>query len=317
MFMKLQMMPETGATIAERIGADSDQTEKMLYDMSTKGLLMRTGEPGDNKYQPPPFLVGIYEFQLGRMDPKLAELMEEFKPILLESTWLKGTTRELRTVPVSETVDSSSTVMPYEIAEKAIKAANNITLSDCICRKEQKMLGKPCSYPMEVCLQFNQAGRYYAENGLGRSVDQVEALEVLKKAVEAGLIIQMFLSQNPGGMCLCCSCCCLPLSEYKKRHNPSELANSSFYARVNEEECVACETCVDRCHMDAITVDDTAQINLDRCIGCGVCAVTCDVDAIRMVRKDKDREFDPQKDYTSAMMDIFQERRADTQKITK
>ena len=65
------------------------------------------------------------------------------------------------------------------------------------------------------------------------------------------------------------------------------------------------------------SADDTAQINLDHCIGCGVCAVTCDVDAIRMVRKDKDREFVPQKDYTSAMMDIFQERRADTQKITK
>lgn len=309
MAMKLQMKPESGEEIAERIGADPSQTEKMLHDMSIKGQIFRVGTSGNHIYIPVPFFVGIYEFQLGRMDPEFAKLMEEFKPILFGSTWLKGETKELRTVPVNEVVDSESKIMPYEIAEEAIKAAENVTLSECICRKEQQMVDNPCSYPTEVCLQFNQSGQYYAENGMGRPISHEEALEVVKKAVEAGLVIQLASSQNPGGMCLCCSCCCLPLSGYKKLDKPSEVANSSFYAQVNEEECVACETCLDRCHMEAITVDDIAQINLDRCIGCGVCAVTCDAGAISMHRKDKDKEFIPQKDFRSAMMDIYQERR--------
>jgi len=309
MVVKLQTKPESGAKIAERIGADPDQTEKMLYDMSNKGQIFRLGTSGNYKYMPVPFFVGIYEFQLGRMDPEFAKLMEEFKPILFKSTWLKGETKELRTVPVNETIDSQSKIMPYEIAEEAIKAAENVTVAECLCRKEQKLVDNPCSYPMEVCLQFNQSGQYYAENGMGRPISHEEALEVVKKAVEAGLVIQLGSSQNPGGMCLCCSCCCFPLAEYKKLDKPSEVANSNFYARVNEEECVACETCLDRCHMAAISVDDIAQINLDRCIGCGVCAVTCDVGAISIHRKGEDKEFIPQKDFRSAMMAVYQERR--------
>jgi len=309
MTMNLQMGMQSPKSVAEKIGADPDQTAAMLYDMSTKGQIFRIGKDSNYKYSPIPFLIGIYEFQLNRMDAKLAELFEEFKPILFESTWLKGHTKELRTIPVHETIDQASAVMPYEIAEDVIKAANNITLSECICRKDTKMLGYDCSYPREVCMQFNHNGQYYAENGFGRPVSETEALEVLKGAVKAGLVIQLGSSQNPGGMCLCCSCCCAPLQEYKKQDKPAELANSSFFARVNDDECLACETCAERCPMEAITADDIAHINLDRCIGCGVCAVACDESAISMVRKAKDQEFVPQKDARSAMMAIYQERR--------
>ena len=73
----------------------------------------------------------------------------------------------------------------------------------------------------------------------------------------------------------------------------------------SQEECQTCETCVERCQMEAISVDEVAQINLDRCIGCGVCAVTCDVGAISMHRKEKDKEFIPQKDNRSTMMTLL------------
>jgi len=309
MTLKLRVKPESGAQVAERIGTDQEQTEKMLHDMSKKGLIYRGGTSGNYKYIPVPFLVGIYEYQLGRLDPEFSKLMEEFKPILFESTWLKGETKELRTVPINQTIDSSSKVMPYEMAEEVIKAAKNVTLSECICRKEQRLIDNPCSYPTEVCFQFNAAGLYYAENGFGRPVTHEEALEVVNNCAEAGLVIQLGSSQNPGGMCMCCACCCFPLAEYKKLEKPSEAANSNFFAQVDKDECVACETCIDRCHMEAITVDDTAQINLDRCIGCGVCAVTCDVGAISMHRKDRDKEFIPGKDWKSTMMNIHKERR--------
>jgi len=62
--------------------------------------------------------------------------------------------------------------------------------------------------------------------------------------------------------------------------------------------------------MDAICVDDVARVNLDRCIGCGVCAVTCLVDAIKVYRKEKDKEFVPEKTYFDAAMAIYRERRA-------
>ena len=309
MTMQLMPMPETSAQVAERIGADPDKTEKQLYDMSRKGLIMRLGAPGAYVYMAMPFFVGIYEFQIKRMDRKFSELMEEFKPILLPSTMLKGKTREIRTVPVNQTVDKQSTVMTYEIAEEAIKSAENITLSECICRKEKRLLGKGCNYPPETCLSFNAGAHFYAENGLGRPVSTEEALETLKNAVEAGLVLQLGSSQNPAGLCMCCGCCCPFLETYKKMDKPADEANSSFFAKIDEDACTACETCVDRCHMDAISVEEVAKVNLDRCIGCGACAVTCPEGAVTMGRKDKEEEFVPENDMMTTMMNIYQERR--------
>jgi Na+-translocating ferredoxin:NAD+ oxidoreductase subunit B len=309
MAMKLQMMPETGGQVAERIGADPAQVEKQLYDMSRKGQIMRMGPPGGYLYMAMPFFVGIYEFQLKRLDRKFSELMEEFKPVLMASTWLKGKTREIRTVPVNQTVDKQSEVMSYEIAEEAIKGANNITLSDCICRKERGLVDKACRYPVETCISFDMGAAFYAENGLGRPVSKEEALEALKKGVEAGLVLQLGSSKNPAGLCMCCGCCCAILEEYKKLDKPALEANSNFFARVNEELCTACGTCVDRCHMAAISVEDIAMVNLDRCIGCGACAVVCPTEAIAMCRKNKEEEFIPQNDMMEAMMAMYQERR--------
>lgn len=309
MTMQLQMMPETSDQVAQRIGTDPIQTEKQLYDMSRKGLIMRMGPRSGYMYRAVPFFVGIYEFQLKRLDRKFSELMEEFKPILMASTWLKGKTREIRTVPVNQTVDKHSEVMSYEIAEEVIKSAENITLSECICRKERQILDSGCEYPLETCIMFNTTATFYAENGLGRPVSTEEALNALNNAVNAGLVMQIGSSQNPGGLCLCCSCCCVILEQYKKLDKPANEANSNFFARIDEDTCTACEICVDRCHMEAISVEDVAEVNLDRCIGCGACAVTCPEEAVKMYRKDKEDEFVPQNDIMEVMMSIYQERR--------
>jgi Na+-translocating ferredoxin:NAD+ oxidoreductase subunit B len=309
MALRLQMMPETPDQVAARIGADPVETEKMLYAMSGKGQIMRMGPPGGYMYMAMPFFVGIYEFQLKRMDRKFSELMEEFKPVLMSLTWLKGKTKEIRTVPVNQAVDKQSAVMSYEIAEEAVMGAEKVTLSDCICRKQKGLLNKTCSYPIETCLSFNMAADFYAENGLGRPVSKEEALDVLKKGGEAGLVLQLGSSKNPSGLCMCCGCCCAILEEYKKLEKPAREANSNFFAQVDHVLCTACGTCVDRCQMGAISIDDVARINLDRCIGCGACAVACPTEAVKMIRKSAEEEFIPQNNMMEAMMAMYQERR--------
>ena len=56
------------------------------------------------------------------------------------------------------------------------------------------------------------------------------------------------------------------------------------------------------------TVEDSSLVDLDHCIGCGLCVTTCDFDAIKL-HKDEDRQWVPQPDYITALMDIYQERR--------
>ena len=309
MVMKLTPMPETAAEVALRIGADPEKTEQTLFEMSHRGQIFRTGKAGNYKYMATAFLVGIIEFQMNRMTPEFARDMKEFEPILFEATWMKGTTRDLRTIPISESVDSDSRVMPYESAEETIKSAKYISISDCMCRRQHELLNEPCSKPMEVCFHFGGGSHYFVENGMGRYIGQEEAMAILKKGQDAGLVCQLSSSQNVAAMCMCCDCCCGPLITYKKCDKPAEMVNSSFFARVNESDCIGCELCEERCPMDAISMDDVAHVDLNRCIGCGVCAVTCPTEAIKTFRKAPDREFIPEKDMFTAAMAIHQQRR--------
>jgi electron transport complex protein RnfB len=311
MAVSLQPMPEPASEIAKRIGKDAAETEALLYDMSKKGLIMRLGKPENYLYMAAPFLVGIIEFQLNRFTDELVKDMEEFYPILFDNTWMKGKTRELRTIPIGESVSSDSEVLPYENAEAIIRANKRISVAECMCKKMAGIKGKKCDRPTEVCFQFGGGAFYFVENGLSRFISQEEALEILKKGVDAGLVIQVGASQNPGGMCMCCDCCCGVLQQYKRYDKPSELTNSNYYARVVEDNCTACETCVERCQMGAVTVDDVSRINPDLCIGCGLCAVTCEFDAIEVYKKDEDKQFIPEKDFMSTMMKIYQERRGE------
>ncbi len=53
-------------------------------------------------------------------------------------------------------------------------------------------------------------------------------------------------------------------------------------AKVDEEKCTGCESCIEECPSEAIKMaDDKAKIN-DDCVDCGVCVDTCPAEAITM-----------------------------------
>jgi len=55
-------------------------------------------------------------------------------------------------------------------------------------------------------------------------------------------------------------------------------------AKVDEELCEGCETCVDECPVEAISIndDEIAVIDEDECIDCEACVDVCPNDAIHM-----------------------------------
>ena len=309
-FMKLKPSPETAAEIAARIGETPEEAERKLFEMSKKGQVFRMGKDGSHRYMATAFLVGIAEFQMNRLTPEFAKDYQEFEPILLQATWMKGKTRDLRTIPIMEAVDSSAQVMPYERAEETILSAKYIAISDCMCRKIKELVHKPCSHPAEVCFHFGSGSHYFVENGMGRYISKDEAMSILKKGIASGLVCQISAPQDPNALCMCCPCCCGPLRACKACVKPSEMVNSNFFARVSEDDCTGCEACAESCPMDAVTMDEVARINLDRCIGCGVCAVMCPAEAVKVFRKEKENEFIPEKDIFSSTMAIYQQRRS-------
>ena len=98
------------------------------------------------------------------------------------------------------------------------------------------------------------------------------------------------------------------MKNLKTLDSPARAVHSNFYARVDTESCNACEDCVDRCQMDAITVDETAVVDVERCIGCGLCVPNCPADAMRLHQKVESEQYVPPGNVVETYMKIARER---------
>ena len=59
-------------------------------------------------------------------------------------------------------------------------------------------------------------------------------------------------------------------------------------SRVDQDACIACGVCEDRCPVAAIAVEaDVAAVDTAKCLGCGACTPTCDAEAVRLVLREE------------------------------
>jgi electron transport complex protein RnfB len=308
-FLKLSPLPEAPGQVAERLGRDPEWTAAIMERMAVKGLLFRLRKGDTVRYGALPFLVGILEHQVNRLDPELALDMEEYFETGFGKTIQSFQTPVMRSIPINRDIAVKWPVAPYEDVLEIINSQEIIALAPCICRTWRKTAHEGCDKPVETCFIFGQYGRYYVENKMGRFISKDEAREVVKRNEEAGLVMQPFNSQKVGGMCSCCGDCCGMLRSLKKQPFPARSVQSNYFAEVDGEVCAGCETCLDRCQMEAIQiVDDKAVINLDRCIGCGLCVTTCSTGALQLKKKPDEQLYQPPQSGAETYMRIAMER---------
>lgn len=309
MYLDLSLMLETAESVAQRTGRNGEEVAALLGRMADKGLIFRGKKADTLLYGAVPFVVGSYEFQLNTMDRELAQLFEEyFTGGFLE--YGMQATPPLRVVPVNQSIPVSWEIAPYEDIREIIKKKDVISLGKCICRVQQRLLDKGCDKPLEVCFMFGSHAHYYVEKGMARYVTQDEALSVVDRCDEAGLVPQPFNAQDPGGFCNCCGDCCGQLRALRMHPKPAELVASTYYAAVDPELCAACGMCLDRCQMAAITTtaDDIASVDRDRCIGCGLCVTTCPSEAMQLHVKPEAERVPPPAKGKDTMMHMAQQR---------
>jgi ferredoxin len=288
MACQLSPFPATGTVIAEKVGLEVETVEALLEQMSKKGLIFNSRKGGITTYSASWFVVGIFEYQVNRLTKEFIEDFDQYLDDGYRDELLSYDTHQLRVVPVNKAVNAAKSVASYDDARELVKQQSKISVQNCICRQKKDMQGKSCSRheEREICLAFSGGAYYFLEHGLGREISQEEALTLLDFAEDKGLVVSPGNAQKTFVMCLCCGDCCEYLSVLKTHSKPSSLVNSSYYAQVDEELCIGCETCVDRCQIDAITiVDDVSTVNLNRCIGCGLCVTTCPEEALSLQLK--------------------------------
>jgi len=304
----LTMRPQAPEVIAEVTGIDLGLCAERLETMAKKGLLFRHRREGKPLYAASQFVVGMWEYHVNDLDEDLIHDFNEYVPYLFEeNVWEK--VPQLRTIPVVESVAVTREVLPHEHAEELVRGQTKLAVAPCICRREHTMMGEGCGRPEETCLVFGGGADYYVENGMGRYIDVDEALEILEKADEAGLVLQPSNSKRIVNICCCCGCCCQVLKTLNKQPQPARLVASPFYAVNDPDICIGCGDCVDRCQLNAITmVDEVSVIDLDRCIGCGLCVTTCSSESLRLERKPEEEQPPVPTTFSRMLLKLARER---------
>lgn len=276
---KMGRTRETVDTIAKRANLPKEETTKRLKTMLSKGVIWGSQRAGIWTFRLAPYIVGIWEEQCNTMDHELAHLCEQY--------WNEGGAEGImrpepalhRVIPAQHTL-KTETILPYDDVKKLILQAKSFELIDCVCRKQKDLVGnRECNFPLRVCLTFTSR-----EIPIGsQSITQKEALDMIDQSEEMGLVHTVSNIVNGiSYVCNCCSCCCAVLGGITKFGIDNSVARANYYAVVDPEECAACGTCVDRCQVNATSVDDLAIIDLTKCIGCGLCVTGCPNKAVML-----------------------------------
>ena len=291
LFCDMRLTFETAEEIAQRTGRSLDGLAEMLNTMSQAGQLFMI-KLGNSVYlKMLPWVFGIYEFQAGRLDKEFAELNEEYRTIYGKQFFSK-IPQLMQVLPIEEKILTKEDALPYEKVSSIIENGQSFLVNDCICKKEQGLLGKPCDRPVQVCLAIAPIPGIFDNSPTGRVISKGEAYELLKMTEEKGLVhLTSNVQYGSFYVCNCCKCCCGVLSAINNLGIPAtDVVNAHYYAEIDPDKCVGCGLCFDeRCQVGAIEAgEDTYRIIHDRCIGCGLCVSSCPGEAVRLIHKDRD-----------------------------
>jgi electron transport complex protein RnfB len=269
---------EPVAVVSQRVGLSAEETANRLKAMLEKGFVW--GDAGSGVYRLAPFIVGIYESQLPKMDHELAHLFEEYLH--------QGGAEIMRPLPSihrvipSQSAIKSEWILPYDKLRELLISCNTFRVNNCICRIQQDLEEtRRCTFPLNVELVF-YTGAESSDPPVTPFITREEALAILDKTEKIGLVHTVRnVAQGIYYVCNCCGCCCGILRGINEFGIENSVAAANYYSVIDPEKCVGCGTCIERCQMHAISSeDDISVVNRAKCIGCGLCVTGCEHDRL-------------------------------------
>lgn len=161
----------------------------------------------------------------------------------------------MRVIPIQRSIDGNSRKASFEELSKHLNEAHIFSVSDCSCRTSREAMGEGCGHLKEdMCIQLDHAAEYYIKTGRGREISREEAIEIIKRAEDNGLMHSIPNLDTPGhthAICNCCGCGCYAMRLANEFVN-NDIVRSNYKSVVDESKCVACGECVDVCPTNAL-----------------------------------------------------------------
>ena len=193
-------------------------------------------------------------------------------------------------IPVNVKIVAEHRVLNLEKAKEYLDKAHSFSVLNCGCRTARGN----CDAPRDVCIGMDNA----AETALTkdaykdlnpRRITKEEAMQVLARSHEAGLVhmaLDVMGEDRVNAICSCCSCCCAVLSSVVRFGLFPQLLKSDTVSVTDMSKCTGCGICVERCQFGAREmIGDSLTINHELCMGCGLCVTKCPTTAIKLAAK--------------------------------
>jgi formate hydrogenlyase subunit 6/NADH:ubiquinone oxidoreductase subunit I len=296
--------------IAEHKGLTPEAVAPTVRALSRRGMIFSTTRGDSTRYRLSDPMLATMRANLWPQQPADEDWLRRTAPHINRyyldnwaDQWEEAHVKGLRAIPIHKTIKDTRQILPYEDVVRMVDRFEYFTVSNCPCRVRHRLDPEMpvCDHPLEVCLHFDELGRYIVANDMGREITREETLEILKQAADSGLVHGISTAQeNADTICNCCGCCCLMFEPFHKRGHKGAIRPSNYKAEVDPSQCTACALCTKRCPVDAIQLRTSAEaqnkfgkaaaVDRDACVGCGVCAHKCPTDCLSLVVVDEPTE---------------------------
>ena len=265
--------PKTFEEIHKLSGMSEEHCRKLINHMSEQGILEYnwenldgTNPKNEKRYIVPMFVPGVGEFAAMHETnmnehPELGRFFERMTFLPLERVTKivppGGAGVGMHVIPVEQAISMEETSISVEhISHWLEKYEGKYAASPCSCRKSNCSYDEGCADDFnDWCIAVGDMADYVVETKKGgRYISKEEALEIFKKAEDNGFVHQITNIDGEQKIFAICNCnvnVCYALRTSQLFNTPN-MSRSSYVARVEKENCVACGRCVEYCPAGAV-----------------------------------------------------------------
>ena len=263
--------PMTVAQIADASGMPEAEVQRLLDDMSIKGIVEYNWENLDGKnpaherrYILPMFVPGSAEFTVMNQQqmeehPELGTFFERmtFLPLEVATKLVPpgGAGIGMHVIPVERAIECENQAADVERISHWLKKYDRFSVGACSCRMSERVRGSNAgSDPQNWCVGVGDMADYCVETGKGHFATYDEVIDLLILAEKNGYVHQITNIDGSDKIFAICNCdvnVCYALRTSQLFNTPN-MSRSAYVAHIESDKCVACAGCVEVCPAGAV-----------------------------------------------------------------
>ncbi len=254
----------TAGWLAKKVGKTVEEIQPLLDNLVYYGVFRRTysAEAGQDVYYMQIYAPGILEMMVNNVElaaahPEVNRAFGEYTRNLAATmgSFIPDGYGLMRVIPVQSAVEDNPDTAEFEKLSYYLDKYDKFSVSPCSCRASRTAIGDGCGHLDEdMCIQMGKGAEHYIRSGRAREITKQEALEIIKRAEDNGLVHEVNQAlgfDEVNAICNCCGCSCYALRIAELFRSPDGVS-SNFIAKVDKDKCVACGQCVENCQTNAV-----------------------------------------------------------------